>query len=280
MHARHLVELGAWVAVRGTAGLRPPAAATRRHLEDYWLASRSRQDRWARVLKSAAQLPPDSTSARWLQLRPAFQEVLATELLTRVWAAVACAYDRQQAVVLYEPFVVHVVDSHAEARQRVTRLVVRGHGCALAEGAALHRLRRATAAWTDQLLGYLAHDTDVTRFAFQAGRARQFAADARDRQHHPLHAHAAGLTWSSLRACFARELTDASPNPDLNARIADSVLACCDQAPASVAPSPTPDWLRRMSQLADHAAAWVDDLLLRDGAEPPAAAGRPPGARP
>jgi hypothetical protein len=274
MHARHLVELGAWVALRGTAGLRPAAALGQRDLEDYWLASRYRQDRWARILKSAAQLPPASVSASWHRLRPAMQEVLATELLTRTWAAVACAHDRQHGAVLLEPFVVHVLESHMEARQRVMQLVVRGHGCSLEEGVLLNRLRRHTERWTDRLLGHLACDQDVARFAFQSRRALECAADARDAQGHPLNPHATQLAWTSLRAFFTRELTDVSPNADLNARIARSILACCDGTFGDSFLSQPADWLLRLTQLADDAVAWIDDLLQLDRSVSPASRGQ------
>jgi hypothetical protein len=189
---------------------------------------------------------------------------LASELLTRTWTAVACAHDRQQGAAWLEPFVLSVLESHTEARQRVMQLVVRGHGCSLEEGVLLNRLRRHTERWTDRLLGQLACDHDVERFAFQARRTREFAADARDEQNDPLHPPTTQLAWASLRAFFARELTDASPNADLNARIARSILACCNGTGADSFLSQSTDWLLRLSQLADDAVTWVDDLLQLD----------------
>ena len=52
MHVRELVELGALVAAHGMRFIQHSNLLTQRHLEQYWVASRCRQDRWTRAMKS------------------------------------------------------------------------------------------------------------------------------------------------------------------------------------------------------------------------------------
>ncbi len=65
MHVRELVELGALVAAHGMAFIQRSSLLTKRHLEQYWLASRCRQDRWARAMKSFSQCSPAHACPDW-----------------------------------------------------------------------------------------------------------------------------------------------------------------------------------------------------------------------
>ncbi len=47
MHVRELVELGALVATHGIDFIQRSNLLTQRRMEQYWLASRCRQERWA-----------------------------------------------------------------------------------------------------------------------------------------------------------------------------------------------------------------------------------------
>src|SRR5690348_1804227 len=81
MHCRELVELAAIIAVRGPAPIadRPTAADA---LEEYRSASQLRIESWKSVLEQRQS---------WAQRRPFLEEILVTEVLTRVWAGAACA---------------------------------------------------------------------------------------------------------------------------------------------------------------------------------------------
>ena len=52
-------------------------------MEQYWLASHCRQERWAHAMKAFSQLAAGQARAAWSDVRPVIQEVLASELLTR-----------------------------------------------------------------------------------------------------------------------------------------------------------------------------------------------------
>ncbi len=261
MHVRELVELGALVAARGLEYIRDPDLLTQRHAQQYWVASRCRQDRWARAIRSHGLRTPAAAGADWPAMRGVIQEVLASELLTRTWGAVACCHDRLHRCGFFEPIALSILAGHRESRHRALQLVVSGRGFALQEGIQLNRLRRQTERWTDMLLGYLAGQHEVGEFAFSVQRARDFAADLRDERHAAPNDQPWRLAVMSLRAAFSGDRAGASPNGDLNRRIAASILACFhNELFDSVGMLQSP-WTLRVSQIADDTADLVDDLL-------------------
>ena len=261
MHVRDLVELGALVASHGTLLIHRSSLLTRRPMERYWIASRCRQDRWYRAIKSYRQSSGADAQARWSALRGVIEEILASELLTRTWSAVACAHDRARQQEELEPIARSVMRGHLEARNRALDVLVQGRGFDVEEGAKLNRLRRQTERWTDMMLGYLVSEHAVDEFAFSPQRARDFASDLRHERETVPGDQPWQLAISSLRATFHDGLAPKSPNSDLNERIAGSVLACfqgdlCDSG--GVLKS---YWLLRLTQVADDTQGLVDDLL-------------------
>ncbi|MHB8971520.1 MAG: hypothetical protein ACYC3X_08430 [Pirellulaceae bacterium] len=264
MHVRELVELGALVATHGILFMQRYNLLTKCHLEQYWLASHFRHERWAHAMKAFDQLAPTEARAAWSEMRPVIQEVLASELLTRTWAAVACCYDRRHQSSYLEPVVLSVLSSHLEARSRALQLVVRGHGASVEEGVVLNRLRRLTERWTDMLLGTLADNVNVAEFAFSAARASDFAADLRDERRDGTGDQPRRLAMASLRAAFEQGLPDASPNADLNERIAGSILACFHSEMLQASGMLKSHWLLRFNQIADDTEELLEDQLRLD----------------
>src|SRR5438477_18620 len=76
------------------------------------------------------------------------------------------------------------------------------------------------------LLGSLLDIHDVTPFAIDADRVRDFADQLHGREAHPGGQQAWTLALSSLRSAFKKGLSRYSPNGDVNARIANSILTC------------------------------------------------------
>ncbi len=226
MHVRELVELGALIAAHGSTFVQHSTLLTQRHLEQYWLASRSRHDRWYGAMKSYEKATPLVKLDQWPYVQAIIEEVLVSELLTRTWAAVGCAFDQLHETNDFDPIVRSVLVGHLEARNRVLHTLVRGQGFAVEEGVRLNQLRRQTERWTDMMLGYLARDFDVSDFAFNPELARDFADDLGDESRSPANETSWELTLVSLRATYHNSLSIPSPHGDLNQRVAASILAC------------------------------------------------------
>lgn len=267
MHARELVDLACAVSARGTLLVRQSQPLPALGLEEYWVASKCRLDRWTQRLRQLGEIQPAATPRPTpIGLRAAIEEILTGEVLTRVWAAVACAHDRLHGGDDAEPIARSVLIGHLEARHRVLMLLVSGRHLEADEALRLDHLRRRVERWTDMLIGYLAEFHEVCEFAFDQVRAVDFARDLRVQGELRGGRHTWSLVQASLRAAFGRGLVSWSPNSDLNSRIAAGILSCF---PAEVFDStglPRSLWSLRLSQAATDAQGMIGQLLALDRA--------------
>lgn len=271
MHARELVELAAVVAAHGPVLIRQSQRITASSIEQYWAASKCRLDRWGRALKQlGSQTTPTAPACvgEASAVCSLLEEILAGEVLTRVWTAVACAFDRIHETDQVESVARSVLIGHLEARHRVLTLLVRGPGVDAEEAVKLNRLRRRTERWTDMLLGYLMGVYDVQEFAIDPQRAKDFAEDLSYQSQLPGGRHAWSLVQASLQAAFGQGLSPTSPNADLNRQIATSILSCFHPEVFDETGLPRSAWLARITYTANDAAGMIDALLQ---AEAPAA---------
>ncbi len=266
MHVRELVELGALIAAYGTQFVQHSKLLTQRHMEQYWLASRCRHDRWFQAMKAFERAPVDGKAASWSFSESVMEEVLASELLTRTWGAVGCAFDKRHRSGDFEPIVRSVLVGHMEARNRVLHALIEPQGFSQEEGARLNRLRRQTERWTDMLLGYLACDHEVDDFAFEPDLVHEFSLDLRHEKRAATDEAAWKLTLASLRTSYYNHLRTDSPHGELNGRIAASILACFHSDLFDSMGLLKSHWMLRLSQITDETHTLVDDLLRIDDA--------------
>ncbi|MGI6419981.1 MAG: hypothetical protein ACOX1P_30465 [Thermoguttaceae bacterium] len=270
MHARELVELAALVTAHGPVLVSDGWPIPERSIEEYWAASKSRLDRWGRTLKQISIQPaeqgPLATAAHVTLTRGVVEEIFSGEILTRVWAAVASAADRRLGEDIAEPIARSVLVGHREARHRALTLLIAGSAVSPALAEKLSRLLRHVDRWTDMLVGYLMGAADVAEFAADPDRARDFAEDIRYRGALSGGRRVWPLIHASLRSAFGSSLGPASPNADLNSRIALSILACFPPGPIEGAGCLGTLWLDRLANTADQAEGLLEILT-----------GNPPG---
>lgn len=278
MHARDLVELAALVSAHGPALVESGQAIPVESIEQYWTTSKVRLDRWAWRLKSFAGRADAGVPRRpvqWPETRGVLEEILTSEMLTRVWTAVLCAYDRRRHADEAEPAARSVLIGHMEARHRVLTLMVRGPGLDAEAAVKLNHLRRRAERWTDVLVGHLLGIHDVSEFAFDPQRAKDFGDDLRHRGRLQGGRQVWPLVLASLRAAFQRGLSPASPDSDLNARIAAAILSCFPSDLFDSTGLMRSLWLVRLTNVADDTQGMINELLeverptlLRTPAEP------------
>ena len=265
MHARELVELASILSAQGPTLIRSAPRLSSHGVQQYWTASKCRLDRWARNLKSfaadATQVDATAVRVQWPYVRGVLEEILTGEVLTRVWTAVLCLYDRQHGGNEFESLARSIMIGHLEARHRVLMLLVRGPGVD-AEGAVkLNHLRRRAERWTDLLVGHLARYGDVAELAIDVDRAVEFSRDLEFQTDQASGRQAWPLLQASLKAAFQRGLAPVSPNEDLNAQIASAILSCF---PADLFDSPglfRSLWLHRMSNVTSDVQGMIDSLV-------------------
>lgn len=266
MHARELIELAALVSVHGPVLVRQSGRVSESSIEQYWTASKCRLDRWGRRLKGLSTTGGDSDSDQsgWPVIRSVLEEIITGEVLTRVWTAVMCAYDRHRGTDHAEPIARSVFIGHLEARHRVLTLLVKGPAIAAEQAVKLNRLRRRTERWSDVLIGYLVGLHDVSEFAVEPQRARDFSEDLRYRSHLPGGRYAWPLMLASLRTAFRQGLDPLSPNGDLNHRIAVSILSAFQPELFDSTGVLQSLWLSRLSHGANDAQGMIDELIALD----------------
>ena len=267
MHARDLAELAAIVAVEAPGLIRRGARVPPRATEEYWAASKCRLDRWGRLLRqlaaSAGEVEVPATLS-WPRVEPVIEEVLASELLARLWAATACAYDVAHGDDELAPVAQNILMGHFESRLRVLTLLADSRVVSQLAAIRLNELRRRVERWNDMLLGHLAGLIDIEPFAFDPARARDFANDLDHESAHSDPRFTSQLVLASLRASFAEGLSARSPNADLNRRIASAVSSAVQSSNCESTGLVKSLWLERLTSTASEAEFMIEELVRLD----------------
>jgi hypothetical protein len=276
MHCRELVELAALASAHGLVLVRSGAASLPiEGLGQYWSASKCRLDRWTSVMKRISTPAPSAAPLARLALdigeeapplpdgylKSVLEEILMSDVLTRVWTAVLAAFDRRHGGAENAPIAERILLGHAEARNRALTLLVHGPGISSHEALALDRLRRRTERWTDLLIGHVCDEHDVSEFAANPEVAREFAEDLRNHRGWSSENQAWQLVLASLRAAFRQGVAAVSPNSDLNRQIAAGVLACLPPELFDSTGLLRSLWMTRISHAADDAQGLIASMF-------------------
>jgi hypothetical protein len=261
MHAQDLVELAAIVAAHAELLIESDIARLTDHnLETYWSASKCRLDRWGAALKALRDAKPTSKRLQ-RRARPLIEEIFASEALTRVWTAAATAFDERRGCRDVEAVVSSVLNGQLEARHRVLRMLADSTAINRSDAKRLTRLHGRVGRWVDLLVAHLQRYHEVSRYAMQPDRCRDFAADLRRQSMRTGGRHTWRLTFSSLRQTLCRELSPHSPNADLNFKIGASIISCFDTRDFESIGALRSVWLIRLLDTSAHCEAMVRDLL-------------------
>ena len=264
MHASELVELAAAVSTQGPAlihgKVRPSAAA----IEQYWRGSKCRLDRWSRTLRQYAKDAPTAghewRDTHWPMTGAVFEEVLTGEILTRVFAAVMCGYDRHHGSNVVEPAARSILIGHLEARHRVLTILVRGPGINVQQAMMLNQLRHKAERWCDMLLGYLVAHVEIDDFAVDRDRAKEFSEDLSHQNELKNGSNAWALIKASMKTAFGRGLSPLAANGELNEKIALGVMACFSSDQFDSIRMLQSLWMTRLRSVADDTQGLIDEL--------------------
>jgi hypothetical protein len=223
MHAHDLADLAALVAVHGEQLIATNAATIDGMLTAYWKASRCRLDRWCRRLALATK---HSDCGEWSDDDIAtIDEILVSEILTRVVAAVAMAHDENHSASESAPVARNIFNSHVDVKRRAMALVVAPHRDQ-EQAADFMALRRQSERWTDLLLAYLAPHTAVNELAASASRVGDFAFDAREHLRSGTASDmAVTMIVAGMRSSLLRLTPTGSSNADLNLEIGTALIS-------------------------------------------------------
>ena len=258
MQSPDLLQLAALVALHGQELAENAATISDTSLQRYWTSAKCRLDRWGRHLRSVAR--EDVCSQQTPRLVPLMEEIVTSEVLTRVWTAVvhAAADDKGRENSL------SVVDSiksgHCEARHRALGLVATDK-VRRRDANHIARLHRRVSRWTDLLIAHLQQTHEVSQFAMDQKRCLDFADDLHYQNDRPGSENTGPLTIASMRTAICRRLYPQSPNADLNYQIGASVVACCETDSWQGSDLFDSLWAIRLLNNASHCETLVDFFL-------------------
>ncbi len=175
---RQIAETAAFVSARSAFLLEGRTPVSQEHLQNYWKCCRGRMLDWLRRLETvsteAGVTSSDQHLAMWESVRSMVDEILITDILTRVWATVLAASDLNRGSRDVTPIARHTFNGHLDVRNRALRLVLHDLQIPVSEVARVDRLRRKVERWTDILIGHLALNFQLDEFAHDPERAVEF----------------------------------------------------------------------------------------------------------
>jgi len=201
---------------------------------EYWVSTRSRLELWHQVIARyrRAECQGDRTTMKewWSRHVGVLEEILVSELLCRIVAAVGHHLDESIGQQHLSPVTESVFDGQMEVRSRVHHLMLFGRGNSVRDAVRLNRLRQGVEHWTDAILGRMMPQCrGALRYAIDVDRATAFAEEAEDSCTNLLDRSAAHKTtvWlynMAMHDMLTRRTSSTPALPRANGRVADSVL--------------------------------------------------------
>lgn len=229
MHSVLIADIAALVSQHGPAVLYrgdtvPPEAVTQ-----YWASSRSRFELWHQTMARyrEAEQSGDALLLRawWREHSVVLEEVLVSEMLTRVIAALGAGLDEPESSDEISPVTHAVFLSHLEARNRVQQMMLYGRGNSVQDAVRLNRLRQGVERWTDALIGRMCvQNPNNVCYAIDQRRAEEHARELRSYGHGPARETASWLMNAAMNDMLRRRTSATPALPEANRGVTQSVL--------------------------------------------------------
>lgn len=229
MHCITLAELASVLSQHAPAIIyrkpRIPSVA----MVQYWATSRTRFELWHQTMGRYrnAEGAGDSIQLRrwWRDHVVVLEEVLVSEMLTRVVAAMGDALDANTDTEEVAPITRAIHLSHLEAANRVQQLMLSGRGSSVQDAVRLNRLRTGVERWTDALLGRMSiNSMEPIRYGYDRSRAQTHAEEMRGYGQGPSRETALWLMNAAMRDMLSRRMSAKAALPDANRNVAESVI--------------------------------------------------------
>lgn len=229
MHCVLLADLAATLSQHAPSILAAGPDIPSDAVTDYWVRSRSRINSWHRIISEGrrAQRECDWQGLRhwWRGNTAVLEEVLVSELTTRVVAALGCEIEARRGDASAAPVTHAVFLSHMETRNRVQQLLIDGRGCSVPNAARLNLLRKATERWADAMIGRMQISGQTNqKYAIEPGRAEAYLKETRDYGIGVYRDTANWLMNAALHDMLTRRTSPIAASPRANQCVADSIL--------------------------------------------------------
>lgn len=270
MHAAQLVDLASILAFHGPALLFRRELVSEEAMQSFWVSSRARFDEWHRRLGNYKHLEDSHSKSgleQWWQANePLLDEILLSEPLTRIYAAIGVELDNNRDTDEISPITQSVYLTHTEARNRVLQIILTSRVIPLHSAVRINSLRTISERWCDALLGHLRTETTslVEAYGYDGARVRAFADDASQIPRGTARATAGWLLSAAMRDSLLRRSEARSACPLENRAVGDSVLICLRPDLFDSVGLLKSLWLHRLERGAEQTDRVLDQLACSD----------------
>ncbi len=227
MSLLHLIDLSSVWSEYGHAMAMTNGKIPSATMNQYWVTSRLRSDTWHELLflyseainKSAVR----QRASLWDALNPVIQEILISEMLTRIVGGVTSMLDRNGVDSDSASIASNVFSNHLEARNRCLKLMAHGFGASKEQAANLNRLRLGFELWTDYFLAKLGDSEAILRVSHDAQRVHSWHRELISQQ--SLRQSSRVIEVGSLRCWLQGHWCQREVSPRSNQRLAAIVMA-------------------------------------------------------
>lgn len=231
MHCIELAELASLLAHQSPGLFAMRTTLREDSLTRYWVQSRQRLYKWHDGLAHYTALENAGRSLAisdwWKSHESMLEEILVSEILMRVFAAIGTGLDFVKSQREVEPVTHSVFVSHLEARNRVLQLLLFGRGGSVIQTVQLNRLRRASERWTDRLLApIIGQHVRAKVYAFDITRALAYASEWQSETDANVRSTAAWLGHAAMRSVLESRVGAAVASPLANREVSQSILSC------------------------------------------------------
>ncbi|TWU33388.1 hypothetical protein [Novipirellula artificiosorum] len=253
MHCVLLADLAALVSQHADAISLGDDQEMADSVTHYWTSTRSRLELWHQVIaryRRAESVGDSITMSQWWNLHmTVLEEILVSETLCRVIAAVGKALDEKNGRDDVAPITETVFQSHLEVRARVHHLMLFGRGSTVRNAVRLNRLRKGVERWTDALLGrMIPRCSTAARYTIDTNRANAYAEECSGWEPLPERETACWLFNIAMHDMLMRRTTNRPALPRSNQRVADSVLRMFPRVGFDSLGTMKSHWLRQLER--------------------------------
>ena len=268
MHCVQTAELASLLSEHGSAIVRSRTRFATPAVARYWATSRNRVELWHQALARyrRAEESGDIASLRswWRDHVVVMEEVLVSEILTRVIAALTASLEVARSAEETSPITHAVSIAHVEASNRVQKIMLFGRGNSIEDAVRLNRLRQAVERWTDAMIGRMSGGTRRSlQFAFDSDRAAHYREDICGLGRGAPRSTAMWLMNASMRDTLSRRTSRQTALPEANRAVTHSVLLMLRPELFDSLGTLKSSWLQQLErdhQWSDRAPAWHHDL--------------------
>jgi hypothetical protein len=269
MHSVLLVDLAAAVSEHGPTILYGRDSLSPEALTQYWAATHSRFSLWhqamARYHRVEQSDDQDAMDSWWSDHKALMEEILVSEMLTRVVAALGAGMDASAAEEEISPVTHAILLNHLEASNRVHQIILTARGRATAKAEQLNRVRLGIESWTDVLIGRMSvRNHEPIQYAVDRERATEYAEESSIQGHGVARKTSNALMNISMHDMISKRISASPALPAANREVSRSVMLMLRPELFDSVGALKSLWMHRIEKSADQADRMLDELNSTD----------------